>query len=59
MGNYPEAIWVVHLGEDACHTIVHSGDMGTRHQDVGIQEIIFPEVMKVGTLEVSKMQGAI
>jgi hypothetical protein len=54
MGNYLEAIWAIHLRKDVCHAIVHSGDPGTRHRDVGIQEIGFPKVKKVRTSEVSK-----
>ena len=52
-------IWAVHLREDACHAIIHSGDPGTRHQDIGIREIEVPEIIKVGTSEVSKTRGAI
>ena len=59
MGNYPKAIWVIHMREDVCHAIVHSKYLVTRHRDVGIQEIGVPEVVKVGTSEVSKMRGEI
>ena len=52
-------IWAIHLREDVCHTIVHSGDPGTRHRDISVQEIGVPEVVKVGTSEVSKTRGAI
>jgi hypothetical protein len=47
-------IWAIHLREDACHAIVHSRDPGTRHRDIDIREIKVPEVVKVGTSEVSK-----
>jgi hypothetical protein len=50
----PTQIWTVHLREDACHAILHFGDPGTRHRDVGIREIGVPEVVEVGTSEVSK-----
>jgi hypothetical protein len=55
----PTQIWVIHLREDACHAIVHSRDPGTRHRDIDIREIGVPEVVKVGTSEVSKTRGAI
>jgi hypothetical protein len=50
---------VVHMREDTCHAIVHSRDPGTRHRDIGTREIGVPEVMKVGTSEVSKTRGVI
>jgi hypothetical protein len=50
----PTQIWAVHLREEACHVIVHSGDSGTRHRDIGAREIRFPEVVKIGTSKVSK-----
>jgi hypothetical protein len=52
-------IWVVHLREDVCHVIVHFGDPSTRHRDIGAREIGVPEVVKVGTSEVSKTRGVI
>jgi hypothetical protein len=52
-------IWAIHHREDTCHVIVHSGDVGTSQRDIGTQEIGVPEVMKVGTLEVSKRRGEI
>jgi hypothetical protein len=55
----PTQIWTVHLREDACHAIVHSGDPVTRHRDIDIREIGVPEVVKVRTSEVSKMRRAI
>jgi hypothetical protein len=53
MGNYPEMIWTVHQWRHMAK-IEASGV-----RDIDIREIVVPEVMKVGTLEVSKMQGAI
>jgi hypothetical protein len=55
----PTQIWAVHLREDACHVIVHSGDPGTRHRDIDAREIGVPEVVKIGTSEVSKTRGEI
>jgi hypothetical protein len=42
------------MREDACHAIVHSGDLGTRHWDINIQEIRVPEVEGIRTSQVSK-----